>query len=148
LSRLSNGNAMKEIQNQQAPLLSPVLENRTPSPTASRRLEKSKVQPSANTANASSTVPMNGSALKQTTNLPSQSPESSQANGSATSEQRNGFSGRGKPSAAESSNHKTDDKQWQQSNKKSSRKKRAKSASVGTIEGQPLPANPAERKGG
>jgi len=149
LSGLSNGNAMKDIQNQQAPLLSPVLENRTPSPTASRRTEKSKAPQSSNNSTASSTTPVNGSALKQTTNLPSHSPDSRNANGSATYEQRNGISGHSKPSIAESSNNKADDKQWQQSNnKKHSRRKRAKSASLGAIEGQPLPANPAERKGG
>jgi len=145
LSRMPNGNAMKEVHNQQAPLLSPVLETRTPSPTANRRAEKSKAQPSDN---PNLSAPINGSALKQAVNPPSQIPSSGYpVNGSASAEQRNGI-GHGRAAQGESSS-KPDDKQWQQPSKKGNRKKKQKSASVSNIsEGQPLPANPAERKGG
>lgn len=132
----------QEIKSASLPLLSPVFETRTPSPTVSRQMEIAKQQL------MNGTMP---SSKENQQSLPfgaAQNPKDTKGGQPRKDAPPNDKSNRGSPS------DKNQSKTWQQSTSARRRKKNSKSATSqkqageAKPQGEPFPANEADRKGG
>lgn len=128
----------QEIKSATLPLLSPVFETRTPSPTASRQQEAGK---GANGAK--------GQAKEHT----QQARRASHSTAQASTTKENKHQGKGgsqsheknsKPNANNGSNSNS----WQHTNPRNKKKKKGNKSGDSKSSGEPLPANAADRKGG
>ncbi|KAF2804029.1 uncharacterized protein BDZ99DRAFT_452531 [Mytilinidion resinicola] len=132
----------QEIKSAGLPLLSPVFETRTPSPTVSRQMEIAKQQL------LNGTMPTSKENQQPLSFRAAQNSKEAKAGQPKKDPPPNDKSNRGSPSDKNQSGT------WQQSNSQKRRKKQSKSATnqkqgIETkLQGEPLPVNEADRKGG
>ncbi|OCL04499.1 hypothetical protein AOQ84DRAFT_116404 [Glonium stellatum] len=133
----------QEIKSAGLPLLSPVFETRTPSPTISRQMDLNKSYP----VNGTSVENKDNQQLLQSRPAPA-SKESTKENQTRKNTISSDKSTRASPSGPNQPST------WQPSNQKRRNNKKTKSAanhksvSEPRSQGEPLPANEADRKGG
>lgn len=136
----SNQNRMapQEVKSATLPLLSPVFETRTPSPTATRTNEVNKL---VNGTKAQAQAKDNG----QQNRRASHTPPSNASKENRSGQQKGKVQGNenGSKSAGPHNNN-----PWSQSSARRNAKNKKKKAAEQKTTGEPLPANAADRKGG
>jgi hypothetical protein len=132
--------APQEIKSATLPLLSPVFETRTPSPTASRSNDANKL-----TNGTKVQAKDNNQQHRRPSHTPPSMPTKENRNGQQKGKAQGSENGNGNKSAGASSNGSA----WQQpANRPGRHKNKRKKATDQKATGEPLPVNAADRKGG
>jgi hypothetical protein len=133
--------APQEIKSATLPLLSPVFETRTPSPTASRSNDASKL-----TNGTKVQAKDNNQQHRRASHTPPSMPSKENRNGQQKGKAQGNENSNGNKSASASNNGGT----WQQPANRSTRhnKNKRKKPTDQKAAGEPLPVNAADRKGG
>ncbi|CAI6334398.1 unnamed protein product [Periconia digitata] len=138
----------QEVQSATLPLLSPVFETRTPSPTVSRQ-----PQPAKATNGAKSQLKENNNHARRASHSPGQTAapkdnRNNQPKGGAHSNEKSNNNNSKASSSNGSNNNNNNSNSWQPSKTKKRKGKGGNRANDNKSAGEPLPANAADRKGG
>ncbi|PVI05027.1 hypothetical protein DM02DRAFT_517753 [Periconia macrospinosa] len=141
----------QEVKSATLPLLSPVFETRTPSPTLSRQ-----AHPNKTTNGTKGQAKENNNHNRRASHSPAQAsaPKDNRNNhpkgGAQANEKNNGNNNaNNKATASNNNNNNSNSNTWQHPGPKGKRKKKGgNKANENKTSGEPLPANAADRKGG